>query len=70
MNSDQQWVMERDAFLETPPPRHAPASIAKKAAPFEGLLLVIFGLIFFAMGAVFSWIFLPWHMPHESRESF
>ena len=67
MIPDQQWVMERDAFLDTPPPRHVPASVAKKAAPFEGLFLVIFGLIFLTMGLVFSWIFLPTHLPRQWR---
>jgi len=67
MKTKSKWVMKRDAFLDTPPPRHVPASVAKKAAPFEGLSLVIFGSIFFTMGSVFSYVFLPWHMPHQWR---
>lgn len=65
MIPDQQWQMERSAFLDSYPPRHVPASVAKVAAPKGSLSLMIFGLGFLAMGLLFSWIFLPTHLPRQ-----
>lgn len=65
MIPDQQWAMERDAFLASPSPRRVPPSIFKVTAP-EGTRTILFaGLLFLIMGLLLSWIFLPWHLPRQ-----
>jgi hypothetical protein len=67
MISDQQWAMERDAFLASPAPRRVPPSIFKVTAP-EGTRTILFaGLLFLIMGLFFSWTFMPWYLPRQWR---
>lgn len=59
--------MEIESFLGMPTPRRVPPSIAKRAGRSDGgrLAMRIFGTLFLALGLLFSWIFLPFHLPKQ-----